>query len=112
MQYQYILRIVGKNSSEIARILGPSSDPTEQWWAFQKEEGPSDPPTPFVDVFLGVLQDKFSALENIGVARDDITIWLLYEYDDQCNLEFSARDLKLLGNARISLCVSCWQASS
>lgn len=111
MRYRYILRIAGEDPAQIARVLGASSVEPGQW-ALALEEGPNDAPVPFVEVFMGLLEGRFDALEGIGVSRDDITIWLLYEYDEQCNLEFSASDLKRLGDSGISLCVSCWQASS
>lgn len=110
MRYQYILRITGAEPAEIGRVLGKASSDDAGDWSLVLDEGPNDPPTPFVDVFFRVLEGRFGALEQVGVARNDITVWVLYEYDQQCNLEFPATDLERLGNAGISLCVSCWQA--
>ena len=112
MRYKYILRIEGATRERVARVLRKPSSAESGHWAFELEESSTDPPTPFVDVFLGLIGDKFGFLESIGVTRDDITIWLLYEYDQQCNLEFSATDLKHVGEAGIALCVSCWQSTS
>ena len=79
-------------------------------WQIELLEGENDPHVDFVDVFLGLLKDNFEALEGIGISRDDIAIWVLYEYDGECNLTFHAADLMRLGEAGIDLCVSCWQS--
>ena len=39
----------------------------------------------------------------------NISIWCLYEYDEQCNMEFQPNELKRLGDAGITLCISCWR---
>jgi hypothetical protein len=112
MRYKYILRIEGAEQKDIARVLGKPSSNESGSWTLEFEEGSNDPPINFVDRFLELLDNKFDFLDSIGVSRDDITIWLLYEYDEQCNLEFSSKDLMRLGEAGIGLCVSCWQAPS
>lgn len=109
MQYKYILRVAGAAPAEVAKVLGRASSDDVGDWNLVLEERRDDPPTPFLDVFFGLLDGHFASLERIGVSRNDITVWLLYEYDEQCNLEFSAADMKRLGDAGISLCISCWQ---
>jgi hypothetical protein len=110
MQYKYILRIAGAVPAEVAKVLGRASSDGAEDWNLTLDEGRDDAPVPFVDVFLGVLDGHFTSLERIGVSRDDITVWLLYEYDEQCNLELPAADMKRLGDSGISLCISCWQS--
>jgi hypothetical protein len=112
MYYRYILRIKGATREQVAQVVQTPSSKDSGSWVLELEERPNDPVIPFVDLFLCLIEDKFDLLEGIGVSRDDITIWLLYEYDEQCNMEFSAADLKRLGEAGIALCVSCWQAAS
>jgi len=110
MRYWYTLRIQGATRERVASVLQKPSSEESGHWAFELKEGPDDPPIPFVDIFLGLIGEKYGLLESVGVSRDDITVWLLYEYDGQCNLEFPATDLKRLGEAGITLCVSCWEA--
>jgi hypothetical protein len=110
VKYKYILQIGGAESADVARIMGEPSTGEAGDWCLVLNEGPDEPPTPFVRVFLGALENRFGSLEQIGVTRDNITMWVLYEYDYQCNLEFLATDLKDLGEAGISLCISCWHA--
>lgn len=37
-----------------------------------------------------------------------ISIWRYYEYDEQCNFEFSPQELKRMGDNGITFCISCW----
>jgi hypothetical protein len=63
----------------------------------------------FINYFLDLLEDQYIRLEQIGVLREHISIWMIYEYNNQCNFEFIPRDLKRLGENEISLCVSCYE---
>jgi hypothetical protein len=63
---------------------------------------------PFVDCFLSILKGKYEQLEEIGVKRDNITVWYVYYYDAQCNMEFSPEDMYNLGKEGIALCISCY----
>jgi len=38
-----------------------------------------------------------------------LQLWVLYEYEHQCNLEFTPQQLKKLGELNIPLLISCWQ---
>lgn len=62
-----------------------------------------------IDYFLNLLRDKAAQLEQIGVSCDSTTIWYLYEYEGQCNMEFHPIDLKRMGDLGITLCISCWE---
>ena len=48
-------------------------------------------------------------LENIGIEGSDISIWRIYEYDQQCGMEISPADMSRLGNYGITLCIDCFQ---
>lgn len=65
----------------------------------------------YINFFLDILEKKYNLLEEIWVKREDISIWKLYWYDNQCNMEWWAEELKRLWNNWISLCVSCWEIS-
>lgn len=65
----------------------------------------SECPLPFIKTLLAMLEGKSEALVSIGVNRDDISLWLLYEYDCQCNLELSPLDVGRLSEAGITLCI-------
>ena len=63
----------------------------------------------FISFFSSMLKDNFKNLRTFGIKKEDITIWLLYEYDQQCNMEFSKHQLKKLASLGITFCISCWQ---
>ena len=77
-------------------------------WCLEIEEGESDEYFDYINHFLDILEGKYKQLESIGISREHISIWFLYEYKDQCNMEFLPSEMKRLGDNRISLCVSCW----
>jgi hypothetical protein len=112
MKYSYILRINCNNnlSEEITRLL--KVKPTQSTFKRWELEIVQDCDSEYIDYvknFLDILEDKYDQLEQIGISRDSIEIWIYYEYDQQCNMEFSPDDLKKIGNNGISLCISCWQ---
>ena len=82
----------------------------ENTWCLEVEESESDEYFDFINRFLDILEGKYEQLECIGISKKDISIWLLYEYEEQCNMEFLPVDLKRLGISGISLCISCWES--
>jgi hypothetical protein len=64
----------------------------------------------FINIFLDILETKYEDLEKLNIIRSDITIWMHYEYDQQCNMEFDPIRLKRLGDNEITLCISCWNS--
>lgn len=80
-------------------------------WHLEVEEGENDEYFDFINYFLDIIEGKLTQLESVEVLKSDISIWFLYQYLDQCNMNFLAKDLKRLGNNGIDLCVSCWTAS-
>lgn len=108
----YSLRIVHSDDNKnttISEILGVSSNYPEVGWGLEIVEDDNDLQTNAIEYFLKILDNKFQLLENIGIQREDISIWLLYEYNDQCNIEFIPSVLRSIGDFGLSLCVSCWQ---
>jgi hypothetical protein len=65
----------------------------------------------FINVFMDILEGHYEELANIGIFRKAISIWMIYEYNQQCNLEFLPKDMKRLGDNEITLCISCYDAS-
>jgi len=42
------------------------------------------------------------------VARNEILFWMLYEYDQQCGMEFHPQEIIRLGQSGIHLNIDCW----
>lgn len=100
--------------SIIAQTLSiePSATDERGWWLLEVAEEEDDPPHDFVSHFLSLLDGKYAELRQLGVTSDCISIWLLYEYDHQCSLELSPQQTKRLGEAGITLCISCWESGT
>ena len=112
MTYYYSLRIDAqqKQYDEIDIVLGVKSNfsPTAGW-GLEITEKEEDEHIFFIKYFSSLLEGKYEALERIGITRDDISIWMLYEYEGQCNMEFSPDDMYILGKEGIVLAISCWE---
>jgi len=110
MKYYFSLRIDSKpeQNDEISNILGVKSNFENVPWGYKlniENHGYAN----FIDTFLKVLSGNYDALEKIGIERDDISIWVIYEYEGQCNFEFSPLEMKKLGENGITLCISCYE---
>ncbi|MFY1047284.1 hypothetical protein [Chryseobacterium sp. GP-SGM7] len=76
-------------------------------WIYEINE--SEKALNFVDYFIKILNPHFETLKTLNIHRNHISFWILYEYQNQCNLELPAKTLKLLGDSEIDLCISCWE---
>jgi hypothetical protein len=115
MTLYYSLRISATDDKYelINNVLGVKSNlPGTIGWIFELQQNDEDEYIPFINQFLSILKGKYEQLEKIGVNRDDISVWMLYEYAGQCNMEFSPKDMYDLGKEGIILCVSCWEKDS
>jgi hypothetical protein len=108
------------NYNEISILLGVQ--PTEfhknklndnpfVTWTYTVNVGEEEPYYDFINKFLDILEPKFADLEKIGVTKDNILFWLLYEFDQQCGMEFHPQEMKRLGESGIHLNIDCWPLS-
>ncbi len=79
-------------------------------WTYKVITKDKDPYFDFINNFLDILENKYAKLTELGVQRDDITVWNYYEYDGQCNIEYDPNRMKRLGENGITLCISCWDS--
>lgn len=94
---------------KITAIMGENSNVEHSSWELERVIQDGDIYTDYVSYFLNLLDGNYDKLSTLGIGRDDISIWLLYEYLEQCNMEFLPHNLKRMGENGIVLCVSCWQ---
>ncbi len=78
-------------------------------WTYSVDVEDEAPNYDFINKFLDILETKFDDLEKIGVTKDNITFWLLYNYEHQCSMEFHPQEMKRLGETGIVLCIDCWE---
>lgn len=81
-------------------------------WTYSVDESELDEYYDFINSFLDILEPKFRDLEKLGVTKDNILFWLLYEYDQQCAMEFHPNEMVRLGQYGIHLNIDCWQKST
>lgn len=113
MKYLYTLRIhCGENEIDaISRILGIQSN-SEYGWAYEVEELELDEHFDFIFEFLKILDGKEDQLKLCGILPDNIEFWMLYEYDNQCNIEFNSYQLAAIGSKGYNLCISCFKSEN
>lgn len=114
IEYTYILKIDCElqQINNITQIIGKEPSKKDIIWELILTEKDSDLPLDFINIFLNLLENKFDKLLELGIQRNDITIWMLYKYEGQCNMEFTPQDMKRLGENEITLCISCWESSN
>ena len=110
--YYYSLRINTVNLIQVRQVnelLGVRSNYSKEDWYLEVVQKEDDPPFRFIDYFLSLLEGKYERLESIGISREDISIWVLYEYEGQCNMKYDPVSMKKIGENGIVLCISCWE---
>lgn len=65
-----------------------------------------------VEYFCSLLERNIPELLKIKVVKENIELWILYEYEQQCNFEFHPTELARISNLGIVLCIGCWQKGS
>ncbi len=123
MKY-YRLHIDCKNKSiydKITKVLGvaPNEDEGEKknndfysLWTYAFDEKDEGPCYDFINNFLDIIEPKLPELEEIGVLKEDISFWMIYEYDKQCGMEFNSAEMKRLGESGIVLCIDCFEKTT
>lgn len=96
-------------SEKITDIVGEKPNVENSSWELERVIKDGDIYIDYIEYFLDLLEGNYDKLSLLSIQRNDISIWLLYEYDEQCNMEFSPQNLKRMGENEIGLCVSCWQ---
>ena len=115
MYYVYKLSILSElvESRKISEVIGIHGHDSDEglpgWWEIRNRKEEDDNYFDFINHYLDILENKYEELEKIGVVRSDISVWMYYAYDEQCNMEFSPGSLKRLGDNGVTLCISCWQ---
>lgn len=108
----YELRIDAEenNYEKMSSIIGLQPKDYKYGWSceiiFEEQEEYSD----IIAKFLDSLEGKYEKLKELGIETNDITIWLIYGYNNQCNMEFEPKNLERLGKRGIKLCISCYES--
>lgn len=107
----YSLRIQNSNRSDtrkIDNILWVNSC-REDFWMYEIIEKPDEDYIDFFKITESILDWKLQQLKKIWYWKGEISLWVLYWYRNQCNLEFTPDQLKFISQNNIALCISCWE---
>lgn len=106
--YRLQIRCNSQNKKKLESILGKSNDEPAVGWGFIIEE---DSPkfTQALNLYIELIDANIKELRENDISADDITIWYMYEYEQQCNMEFWPDITKRIGELGIVLCISCWE---
>ncbi len=104
--YNSVTDILELQPTESAKNM--TSEDRYSTWMYMVSETETDQYFDFINNFLDILEPKFDDLEKLGVTRDKILFWKLYEYDQQCGMEFHPQEMARLGQSGIHLNIDCW----
>ena len=107
---KYFLRINTREEifSKLDLIFKDQKVEREYFWELTIDE---DSPH-FNDALVyltNLVSVNIEKLENLKISKDEITIWLFFEYESQCNMEFHPYQLKKLIELDSVFCISCWE---
>ena len=106
--YRLLIQCDLEKKREIDVVLGESNDtPGIGWGMLIEEDSPKF--NQALSLFIDLIDNNLLKLKEIGVSTSEISFWYMYEYEQQCNMEFSPDITKRIGELGIVLCISCWE---
>ena len=106
LYYQLRINCNSTQQELVSVILGVTPTTTDPW-LFEKEAG--QVAGDGISYLVSFLSGKFERLAELGIKRDDVSVWMLYAYQNQCNLELAPTQLELLVREGLHLCISCYE---
>ena len=105
MKNEFVLKIDTdeRKYNDIFKVLRLNPSSIINYWEYELKNS-----NPIAELYA-ILNDKIILLNELGILREHFTLWLYYEYENQCNMEFSSKDLMMLSELGIQLCISCWE---
>lgn len=99
---EYIQKIYDQLKISTAKITSTS-------WRLELTQNENDDYIYFITIFVGIISKNINHFKALNIKPEDITVWVLYAYKDQCNMEFSPEQMNKLCQFGITLCISCWE---
>lgn len=87
--------------------LKPNEENPSSTWCHQVIVNDNDPYFDFINFFLDSLEPNLNRLMELGIQKSNIMIWLIYEYHEQCSLEFHSQEMLRLGKSGIGFNIDC-----
>lgn len=107
----YTLEIKSSNSYGVMQIMGIGECSNDQNYQYRIVDGddPLDIEEDYVlEHYLNLLEKHKESLLRID-DKHTITLWMTYEYDDQCNMEFPTEHVRRMADLNVYLCISAYQ---
>ena len=108
----YELRITTEEKfyEKVSSIVELQPESYKQGWSYEIVFEERKEYYDIIAKLLDSLEGKYEELQKLGIETNDISIWLIYGYHNQCNMEFEPKTLERLGKRGITLCISCYEA--
>jgi hypothetical protein len=106
MNIIYRLKICTNEINQLNTILGLSSTILKMYWTFDYTQHD------YSNYFKKIIHPNINLIRKYLYGDHPISVWILYEYEDQCNIELLPSDIKNLASFDAVLCISCWESDS
>lgn len=110
LTYELKINIEEKFYENVSSIVGLHPESYKYGWIYEIVFEEQKEYFDIIAKFLDSLDGKYEQLQELGIESEDITIWLIYGYNNQCNMEFEPNILERMGKRGIKLCISCYEA--
>lgn len=88
-------------------VLGVSHNITQpQKWILEKiwdEKNENEPYVNYISYFISLIENNMLSLSKKGIYSQNISLTIIYEYQEQCNFELSPQEMLFIGKTGISL---------
>jgi hypothetical protein len=105
--YNQVTDIIGLPPKEHEKFWFQTSDEPSTWCLQLVEDEEKDIYHDFINIFMDLLEPNFDRLKKLGIDKENILVWLVYEYELQCALEFNPKELERLGKNGIAFNIDC-----
>lgn len=108
----YSLRIEVSRSGQVElinRILGVTCNVASDCWELQTDYADTyyDVPILYITNFLNILEDKYTALESIGIRREHISIWRCIRGAKDVFMQYEPEEMQMMAYQGIRFCIIC-----
>ena len=110
LTYELRINVEENYYEEVSSIVGLQPKSYSLGWSYEIVFEEQKEYFNIIARFLDSLEGKYEKLQELGIENKDISIWLIYGYNGQCNMEFDPETLGRLGARGITLCISCYEA--
>lgn len=106
----YVLTINSdkKNYPKITDALQVTPSSIRSFWELSIDED-NKLYTKAIIYFMDLMEANMQKLKDIGIKKENISVWFYKPYEGQCNMEFTPQEMKRIAKHGITLCISCWE---